>query len=129
MGAKLMKNQSSFMSESGFILPSVSLIIFILFIIFTTNIAIYKQDVVIADNHIKQIKIETLIQLALESYKAELKASDHFIDQYDFTISYGEVILLATENTQDETIIIDMRIRLSENHVYHTDFIISSLND
>lgn len=127
--AKLMKNQSFSINEMGFILPSVTFIIFILFILLSTNIAIYKQDVDMANNHIKQIKIETLIQLALDSYKAELRASDDFINHHDFTISYGEVILSASENTQDDTIIIDMRIKLSEKHIYHTDFIISSLND
>jgi len=126
---KLLKNRLSFTNETGFILPSVTFLIFMLFIIFLANVSIYELELSMSEHHFEQIKIETLIQLGLETYKAELQESENFIHKKSYSFPYGDVSVTATENKHNELITINMRINTDKNHQYQTSFSISLLNN
>ena len=72
-----MKKQLSIInSQDGFFLPYVLFIISLIFILTTSNIAIYRNDLQITAAQTEQIKIETLFQMGRTKFKAN-------IDQYN----------------------------------------------
>lgn len=68
-----MKKSLHFMNnDNGFILPSILFIIVIMFIVLTTNIKIYYHDQFITEQHLEQLKIETIVQMGRLMVKKEL---------------------------------------------------------
>lgn len=72
--------------EKGFILPLVLLIAALLFLFVSTNVAIYKNEMVITKNELSQIKIDTLFQMSRAKFKDKIStlAQDHGTVHYTF---------------------------------------------
>ncbi|MBT2214450.1 hypothetical protein KK120_01220 [Virgibacillus dakarensis] len=67
-----MKKQLSFTNKQhGFFLPYVLFITAIVLFVLTVNTNTYKNDIRIIHNHLEQLKIETLVQMGREKFKAE----------------------------------------------------------
>lgn len=124
-----MKNRSPTISEAGFVLPSVIFLISILLIVFLANASIYALEINMGKHMIEQIKIESLIQLGLESYKAELQSTKEFLSQVSYQFPQGEVEIIATKNEPTEEILVNLNIHTDENQEYITNLTISLLND
>ncbi|QGS68865.1 hypothetical protein CV093_11790 [Oceanobacillus sp. 143] len=58
-------------------MPYVLFIIAIVYIIVTTNIAMYRNDLQLTENQIEQVKIETLFQMQREQFKQEFRNMDY----------------------------------------------------
>lgn len=129
MAVKPLKNRSYFTNETGFILPSVVFLIFVLFVIFLANVSVYELELTMGEHHLEQVKIETLIQLGLESYKDDLQKSETFIPKKNYSFPYGEVIISAYEDKPRQIITINININTDQNQQYRTDFSIPLLND
>lgn len=87
-----MKRQLSFMNnESGFFLPYTLFITAFIFIIVTANINIYKQEILLTDQHIDHLKIETLIQMAYVKFKEEYPVHELDIIETKYSLPYGLV--------------------------------------
>ncbi|RDW19194.1 hypothetical protein CWR48_09090 [Oceanobacillus arenosus] len=69
----MIKELSFTNNENGFILPYVLFITSLVFIIVTTNIMMYGNDLQLTENQIEQVKIETLFQMQREKFKQEMK--------------------------------------------------------
>lgn len=79
---------------------------------------IYQQEIVMAKNHLEQLKIESLIQLGIESYKDDLKNSNHFLNEKHYYFPLGDVSIEATADPQQDQIIIDFLIITDGNQKY-----------
>ncbi|WP_106497152.1 hypothetical protein [Lentibacillus sp. Marseille-P4043] len=67
-----MKNKLSFINrQGGFILPYVLFIVAIVLLVLTTKVNMYKNDIHIANNHIEQLEIETLLQMGRAKFVDE----------------------------------------------------------
>lgn len=129
MAVKPLKNRSYFTNETGFILPSVVFLIFVLFVIFLANVSVYELELTMGEHHLEQVKIETLIQLGLESYKDDLQKSETFIPKKNYSFPYGEVFISAYEDKPRQIITINININTDQNQQYRTDFSIPLLNN
>lgn len=84
---RFMKKNLMFISDGkGFILPLVLLIAALLFLFVSTNVAIYKNEMIITKNELTQIKIDTLLQMSRAKFKEEISAhmQNNGIAQYTF---------------------------------------------
>lgn len=102
-----MKKISTFIhDDQGFILP-ITLFVASLLILFTgTNIAIYKNEMIITKNEIAQIKIDTLYQIGHSKFKASLVTLNQESGTTHYTLPDGEVNIeyqLLTPNTYKVT--------------------------
>lgn len=98
-----MKKQLSFISkENGFFLPYVLFITSLIFILTTSNIAIYQNDLQITKNQIEQIRIETLFQMARSTFKANISDYDeqNNIANYSFPDGKVEILIDSIEGEQ-----------------------------
>ncbi|MGY0692926.1 hypothetical protein ACW2QC_09085 [Virgibacillus sp. FSP13] len=67
-----MKNKSSYINrQGGFILPYVLFIVAIVLLVLTTKVNMYQNDIHIANNHIEQLEIETLLQMGRAKFVDE----------------------------------------------------------
>ncbi|WP_430785284.1 hypothetical protein VBD025_10745 [Virgibacillus flavescens] len=87
-----MKKNSTFIhNEQGFILP-LTLFVAALLILFTgTNIAIYKNEMIITKNEIAQIKIDTLYQIGHTKFLAALDTLNQESGTTSYKLPDGEV--------------------------------------
>lgn len=87
--------------DTGFILLHVLFVISLLFILISSGIASYRNEIYITNRQIEQIKIETLFQMAQEKYKRELRNTDEVIDSVSYEFPEGEVDIsvLSIEDT------------------------------
>lgn len=115
-----MKKQLFFINnQNGFYLPLVLFITSLIFIMATSNIAIYQSDLEITKNQVEQIKIETLFQMArgkikediapdIENFKVNDKMTYYFpdgiVDILILGITDSNYELLYTINTKEQSI-------------------------
>ena len=79
------KHLSSIIKDEGFILLHVLFIVSLVFILITSSIAAYRNEIYITERQIDQIKIETLFQMAQAKYRKELDAAS---EKEPFSASY-----------------------------------------
>ncbi|PAV29073.1 hypothetical protein CIL05_13950 [Virgibacillus profundi] len=92
------KQLFSISNEQGFFLPYVLFIISLVFIIITTNINSYRNDIHITESHMEQLKIETLFQMGRTSLLEELKKEQTPIEKVTYIFPEGTVeIKIASE--------------------------------
>lgn len=97
-----MKKHSPFIiKENGFILLHVLFVISILFILVTSGVASYRNELYITDRQIDQVKIESLFQMAQTKYKQDLSNSSEIIlhTVYDFPEGQVDISVLTIEET------------------------------
>lgn len=123
-----MKKRLLFTNETGFILPSVCFLLFLLLLIFLTNITIYELELTMSKQMIDQIKIESLIQLGVETYKNDLQSSQTFIPQTNYQFPQGIVVISASEEPIEQLIQIKMDIQMEDHEQYGVDLTIPLLN-
>lgn len=123
-----MKNQLYFTNEKGFILPSMSLLIFILFIIFLANISIYHLELNMHHHLLKRIEIESLIQLGVETYKNDLETSEKILQNAQYEFPQGKVNIFAIEALTESMMEIKMTIESEQQEQYSVDLTIPLLN-
>src|SRR5690625_1023364 len=124
----VLKKSSYFINESGFVLPSISFLIFILFIVFLGNLFIYEIEIKMFAHNLELLKIDTLIQMSIESYKNDLLHSDDFITSTNYQFPYGMAMITAQENVMDQYIALHLKIKTEQNQQYFAEFTIPSIN-
>ena len=87
-----MRRRFSFItSQSGFFLPYVLFITAIVLFIVTANVNIYRQDVLLTHQHINQLRIETLIQMAYKKFEEEYIPLELDTIDMEYNFPYGVV--------------------------------------
>jgi len=89
-------------NENGFILPYVLFITAIVIIIVTANISIYRNDIVITENQLEQIKIETLFQMGRTKLKKEMVNQEE--ETSDVSYSFPDGIVKITINSSNSPV-------------------------
>lgn len=107
-------------NEKGFVLPYVLFITSLLFIIITTSISIYEQDIKVTHYQVEQIKIETLYQSALAIFKEERELNHMPYYTTNYTFPDGKV-------TVTYTIIDELEYRLRFSISTNNDFVYTVL--
>lgn len=80
-----MKNKSFFLSnQAGFYLPYVLFLTVIVLFTVATQINIYQQDIQVTHQHLEQLRIETLNQMALKKVQQE----NDILELERWTVSY-----------------------------------------
>ena len=95
-----MKNYLPFITrDNGFILIHVLFVISLTFILVTSGIASYRNEIYITDRQLEQIKIETLFQMGQAKYKQEQNASSSPIQSvsYEFPDGYVDISIVRIE--------------------------------
>ncbi|MHA6250978.1 hypothetical protein [Oceanobacillus sp. CAU 1775] len=80
----------STINEKGFILVHVLFVVSLLFIIISSSISAYRNEIYINNRQIEQIKVESLFQIAQESYKRDFLVNNEFKETY-YTFPQGRV--------------------------------------
>src|SRR5699024_6088274 len=92
-----MKKQFVIMTNNkGFILPSLLLIIFVTFISITTSAIIFTNELVMTQNNIDQLKIETLIQMTYTQFNEEFPPFEQEQEEVHYLFPYGDVKITYT---------------------------------
>jgi len=110
-----MKNYLSYITrDNGFIMIHVLFVISLTFILVTSGIASYRNEILITDRQIEQIKIETLFQMGQAKYKQEQSASPSPIlaANYDFPDGNVNISLVKIEEAFTE---LHFRIRFHDS--------------
>ncbi|WP_162800305.1 hypothetical protein [Oceanobacillus zhaokaii] len=104
-------------NEKGFFLPYVLFIIAIVYIIVTTNIAMYRNDLQLTENQIEQVKIETLFQMQREQFKQEVQKHGLPSSEttYHFPDGKAKIAIIRSENQTHE---LNVSITTNNNHRY-----------
>ncbi|MFD1610002.1 hypothetical protein [Oceanobacillus luteolus] len=116
------------MKPNGFFLIHVLFTISIIFIIISTSIIAYRNELFITDRQIEQNQIETLFQMARVKYIEEQRKSEEILRTARYTFPYGQVEITlgnATEHYRN----LNFQIRLqsqqeffSINHLISAEF-------
>ncbi|RDW21930.1 hypothetical protein [Oceanobacillus chungangensis] len=113
-----MKKELYFMNnEKGFFLPYVLFITAVAFIIVTTNITMYRNDLQLTENQIEQVKIETLFQMQREQFKQEIKkyGIPNTDTIYHFPDGIVKITIIRSINQTHE---LNISILTNKNHRY-----------
>lgn len=96
-----MKKQSYFtwiqkynVNEAGFFLPYVLFITSLVFMIVTTSINIYQQDTQMTHRYVDQLRIETLVQMGLATFRKEYLPNESSTLTVDYVFPDGEVTIV-----------------------------------
>src|SRR5699024_4751951 len=74
-----------FNNQRGFFLPYVLFIVSLTFLLVTTNIKLYVNEIHMMHYLIEQIKIETLIQMSHMKYREDVNQSNHIPEVISYT--------------------------------------------
>ena len=66
------KRLSILCNQSGFYLPYVLFLTVVVLFTLVTHISVYQRDIQVTHQHLEQLRIETLNQMALKKMQAEL---------------------------------------------------------
>lgn len=83
-------------NDKGFIFPYVVFIILITFICITTSAVIFTNELDMTQNHIDQLKIETLIQMAYTQFNEEFPPFEHEQEEVHYWYPDGDVKITYT---------------------------------
>lgn len=89
----------SIMKNDGFIMLQVLFTIALLFILVTSSIASYRNEVYITKRQIEQVKIETLFQTAQTKYKQTLSESGPPLSPVSYNFPDGTVDISVSDYT------------------------------
>ncbi|WP_077299474.1 competence type IV pilus minor pilin ComGG [Virgibacillus pantothenticus] len=98
----MIKKLSFTHKESGFMLPLVLFVTALVFLIISTTVHRYQNNVIMTKNQIEQLKIETLVQMSREKIKQELIQNGEIENQMDISFPYGEVSVRITSLTPEK---------------------------
>ncbi|WP_405103985.1 hypothetical protein [Oceanobacillus sp. FSL H7-0719] len=90
----------SIMKNDGFIMLQVLFTIALLFILVTSSIASYRNEVYITKRQIEQVKIETLFQTAQTKYKQTLSESGPPLSPVSYNFPDGTVDISVSDYTE-----------------------------
>ncbi|MBU5466391.1 hypothetical protein KQI49_06020 [Virgibacillus sp. MSJ-26] len=82
-----------FNNQRGFFLPYVLFIVSLTFLLVTTNIKLYDNEIHMMHHLIEQIKIETLIQMSHMKYREDVNQSNHIPEVISYTFPSGDVTI------------------------------------
>lgn len=85
------KNLLYINNQKGFVLPLVLLIAALLFLFVSTNVAIYKNEMIITKNELAQLKIDTLFQMSRAKFKDEIATIKQDKGTVDYIFPNGRV--------------------------------------
>ncbi len=83
-------------------LPYVLFVISIVFILITSSILLYRNDIYLTDHYLEHIRVETLFQMSQMKFNQEILSNDSPIPptvQYDFPD--GKVIIHITTESDN----------------------------
>ncbi len=83
-------------------LPLVLFVTALVFLIISTTVHRYQNNVIMTKNQIEQLKIETLVQMSREKIKQELIQNGEIENQMDISFPYGEVSVRITSLTPEK---------------------------
>lgn len=90
-----MKKISFFLNDqSGFYLPYVLFITVIILLTVVTNVNLYQQNISMTGQHLDQLRIETLTQMAHEKFANEYPVIESKELRVYYSFPYGNVELL-----------------------------------
>lgn len=120
-----MKKQLFFLTnENGFSLPYVLFIITISFVVITTNIKLYYNEISMTHHQTEQIKIETLIQMGIAKFRENIKHdNDVKMIESDSTYTFPSGSVEVNIISQDKS---NTHIRLYITTDEKTDFTIKT---
>lgn len=104
--------------EKGFILPFVLVISLIIILLVTTSIKMYQSELLITQNLIDQIKIDTIIQMSLERLKDDLNDKNHSEAQFTYTFPQGDEVYIQSTFLEDNTVNLTYEIIISQTEQY-----------
>src|SRR5690625_2885206 len=119
-----MKKRLFFINESGFILPYVLFLITIIFIVLTANIHIYKQETYNTHHHLEQLKIETLVQMGIMTFKNDYMDKNIQTNEVTYTFPDGTVDISFVPKELNEHLL-HIRAQTNDNSYYTTRNIIN----
>lgn len=96
--------------EKGFILPLVLLIAALMFLFVSTNIAIYKNEMVVTKNELSQLRINTLFQSGRAKFTTEIPTLKQDQGTVNYTFPNGTVKIIyqvLPENVYQLTFTVD----------------------
>ncbi len=83
-------------------LPYVLFVVSLVFIMITSSILLYRNDLYLTDHYLEHIRIETLFQMSQMKFNQEILSTNSTIPstvQYDFPD--GKVIIHITEESEN----------------------------
>lgn len=91
----------SITNDKGFILLHVLFIISLLFIIVSYGVSSYRNEVYITQRQVEQITVESIFQMARESYKRDLATSEEIINNitYEFPQGGTDISILSANDS------------------------------
>ena len=81
-------------NQSGFYLPYVLFITAIILFTVTTNVKLYQQNIKVTEQHLEQLRIETLTQMAHKKFMNEYPVVEENKFSVYYVFPYGNVDLL-----------------------------------
>lgn len=85
-------------NEKGFILPYVLFMVFLLFILITSSIKTYQNDIYLTDHYLEHLRIETLFQRGKMKFSKEvLSSSNPFPPTTNYEFNDGYVTIQVRE--------------------------------
>src|SRR5690625_4438761 len=99
-----------FTNQRGFFLPYVLFIVSLTFLIVTTTIKLYDNEIYMMLHLIEQITIETLIQMRHMKYREDVNQSDHLPEVIASTFPSGNVTI-SIRNHKEKRAFVHYQIR------------------
>lgn len=119
-----MKKRLHFLSDqSGFYLPYTLCITIIILLTVTTYIKLYRQDIEVTHQHLEQLTIETLRQVAFQKFKEDYPTidTDQVLTHYTFPTGTVKVRYESSEeplyNLQIDVLTIDQSANSSYKRI------------
>lgn len=105
-------------NEKGFFFPYIIVICAIIFIIFTSYIASYQNELKITENNLEQMELETLLRMGYQSFwfkEDYLKESE---SKFFYHFPNGEVTITKTITNPNEINLLIEAITLQKSAYY-----------